>query len=863
MYNLSTLTQSLPNIDHPELVSQGFALWMVWENELPQSVPETLMSFGGWKLSSNQNQSLWVFMSKDVLFACARIFKWFNKEDIRLSMRVFPVKVNIGQGLSHSIGVEDKIFKTTISRPSDFEIHMHARLKEEGLGIHSLKFEAPQSSFMPYLDHWFMFKASESFSFSSSLNWKFILKPAENISKQEVKKKWEKQKQDFLVRFLKIGLKVEDAAQGLIISVDGVRKLRSMALDVLSLLQGLKPGKILSCLLVSQTKFMDKSEFYSDKNKSSLDWSQFNADIMYLPLKNVFQLGKGFELTDEGDSSKERNINELVGVRINKELIGEVDQRLEVHMPEDLVKGDFSGCYYCGLKTHRFQTCPSRNIFNLDSSLEQLERLDIKDIASGLEALAGEIKSGKNIDEILRQSSASSQLLRSIFNINYPSQHRCIRLVWRSRGTHWPQGLRQLVSMEESSIWSALENFRMGQIGFAESSARKAGFRKPKDFQPKTLQGFISLEKEDFREAGNFFDEAAALGYTPLQKAYHAYLKARMKEVEGDFAKAQLLYQEALKLAPGMKEASYRQGVCMVKSGYIDQAMGHFANLIREDPLYFNYVLIDPELEDGHSHLMSSFYPLWKKASKDAESVKNLFPKIQKKIASWFDEEGEASKQFIQHLNFLSGFSNIENYAAMVRIVQGARKLFDDISRKIEEEVLLLRKKQSDISSRLKDIKKQVAWFPLGRLFMRRFNRVSAMVMENLRLASEQDLATAKGYKQSRKLTTQAEEQVASLHKKLSSLKVARDGILFVMLMFRSFLWTMIILMTISIIIVPLITYFGMRHDLAWAGSLVEEKALFFQVGMIVTAIFSLAIASVRTVLSFERKKDVFLSNRK
>lgn len=863
MYNLSTLTKSLPKIDHPELVSQGFALWMVWENELPQSVPETLMSFGGWQLSSGQNQSLWVFMSKDVLFACARIFKWFNKEDIKLSMRVFPVKINIGQGLSHSIGVEDKIFKTTISRPSDFEIFMHTRLKEEGLGIHSLKFEAPQSSFMPYLDQWFMFKASENFSFSSSLNWQFIIKPAENISKQEVKKNWEKQKQDFLVRFVKIGLKVEDAAQGLIISVDGIRKLRSMALDVLGLLQGLKPGKVLSCLLICQTKFMDKSEFYSDINKSSLDWSQFRPDIMYLPLKNVFQLGKGFELADEGDSSKERNINELVGVRINKELIGEIDQRLEVYMPEVLAKGEFPACYYCGLKTHRLQSCPSRNIFNLDSSLEQLEKLDIKDIASGLDALADEMKSGKKTDEILRQSSASSQILRAIFNINYPSQHRCIRLVWRSRGTNWPEGLRQLVSMEESSIWGALENFRMGQTGFAESSARKAGFRQPKDFQPKTLQGFISLEKENFREARNFFDEAAALGYTPLQKAYHAYLKARMKEVEEDFSKAQILYQEALKLAPGMKEARYRQGVCMVKSGYIDQAMGHFANLIREDPLYFNYVLIDPELEKDHSHLMSSFYPLWRKASMDAKSVKELLPKIQKKIAAWFDEEGEVSKQFTQHLNFLSGFSNIENYAAMIRIVQGTRKLFDDISRKIEEEVLLLRKKQTDISSRLKDIKKQVAWFPLGRLFMNRFNRVSAMVVENLRLASEQDLATARGYRQSKRLTMQAEEQIASLHKKLSSLKMARDGVLFVMLMFRSFLWTMIILMTLSIVIVPLITYLGMRHDLAWTGSIIEEKALFFQVGMIVTAIFSLAIASVRTVLNFERKKDVFLSKRK
>lgn len=863
MYNLSTLTQSLSKLDHPELVSKGFAVWIVWENELPQSVPETLMSFGGWQLSSCQNQSLWVFMSKDVLFACARIFQWFNKEDVKLSMRVFPVKVNIGQGLSYSIGIEEKIFNTTVTRPSDFEIFMHARLKEEGLGIHTLKFEAPQSSFMPYLDQWFIFKASESFSFSSSLKWNFILKPAEKISMQKVKNKWEKQKQDLLVRFVKIGLKIEDSAQGLIISVDGIRKLRSMALDVLSLLQGLKPGKILSCLLVCQTKSMDKSEFYSDTSKSSLDWSQFKPDIMYLPLKDVFQLGKGFELADEGDASRERNINELVGVRINKELMGEIDQRLEVYMPEVLAEGEFPACYYCGLKTHRLQSCPSRNIFNLDSSLEQLEKFDIKDIASGLEALANEIKSGKKTDEILRQSSVSSQILRAIFNINYPSQHRCIRLVWRSRGTHWPEGLRQLVSMEESSIWSALENFRMGQTGFAESSARKAGFRQPKDFQPKTLQGFISLEKENFREARNFFDEAAALGYTPLQKAYHAYLKARMKEVEEDFSKAQILYQEALKLAPAMKEARYRQGVCMVKSGYIDQATGHFDSLIREDPLYFNYVLIDPELEKGHSHLMSSFYPLWSKASKDARRVKELLPKIQKKITGWFDEEGEVSRQFKQHLNFLSGFADIENYAAMVRMVQGTRKLFDDISRKIEEEVLLLRKKQTDINSRLKDIKKQVSWFPLGRLLMNRFNRVSAMVVENLKLADEQDLSTANGYRQSKQLTTQAEEQIASLHKKLSTLKITRDGILFVMLMFRSFLWTMIILMTLSIIIVPLVTYLGVRYELAWAGSLIEERTLFFQVGMIVTAILSLAIASVRTVLNFERKKDVFLNKRK
>ncbi|WP_045216219.1 tetratricopeptide repeat protein [Desulfonatronovibrio magnus] len=860
MYKLSSLLSQLPQIPHPQLISQGYGVWIIWEHELPDSIPETLRSYGGWQVAQSGRQALWVFNSREVLFACAQIYKWFCQEGIKLSLLVFPVKIFITSGLEHSLVVDDKIYEINVGRLVEFEVWMHVRLKEAALGYYGLKFEAPTSSFMPYSGQWFILKVGESSSFTTELNWLFIVKPAAASSVAGSTKNWEQQKKQLISDAHRDGFSVDDKGEYLSIEIEGIRQLKSWVILVLSVFQELKPGKIIACHLVCLELKKNKKTFWSP-DKLGLDWAQASPDTLYIPLKHVFQLGHGFEIVDE-NISREKSINAFVGLKIDINLIGDIEQRIDVFMPESLTKGNHDHCFYCGLRLHKLQTCPSRNMFTLDQVWDQLAKLNLADLSEALEQLGREIESGVNPEEILRKTSSVGLIMRAILVINYPAQHRTIRMVWRSRGRDWPEALRQLSNLEENPVWSALENFRMRQIGVAEASAKKIFVRYSRDFQPKNLLGFIALEKENEKEAVTYFDEAIALSYTPLQKAWHTYLKARMKEVQNDLGAAQSLYQDALKAAPGMNEARYRQGVCMVKAGHIDQALAHMGKLIRDDPVYFTHVIIDPELFKGHAHFMSGLHSFWQSSLKESQEAEDFFPKLENKINNWFGSDHPAGRRFLQRLEFLRQFSGIDNYAARIKIIKGVRELSNDISHMIEQEVLRVKKETKALWERLKRIKNKVSWFPLMRIFMGKFNRVYTSCANNLKKAGKTDPGKASGFRQIQEYIKLGAENVAVLEKRIAFITTVGDGLFFVLLMFRSFLWTLVIVLLISAAVIPGVVYLGMRTESEWALTFFSQRIDVFNIGLIVISIFSLGWAAVRTVLSFEKKKSAYLRKK-
>ncbi|MFO7727028.1 MAG: tetratricopeptide repeat protein [Desulfonatronovibrio sp.] len=856
MYSLSSLIKQLPEIDQPELVSPAYGVWIIRTDRLPDSIPGTLQSYGGWQAASTDRQSLWIFWSKEVLSACAQINELLGKEDDKLSFQVLPVKIIVGSGLDYSLSIEKQISESEFPEPDDFQIWVHTQIKK-------LSLESPAAFDLSGTGQWLLFKDSKPPSFSRTPAWIYIVKAAKTLTDSRIAGKWDMQKQKLKQDAEKNGLGVRYVGEWLVVYIDGIRQLRTWALESLSVFQGVKKGKYLSCHMLCREIEDKKREQFILAQVSGLNWSQFEPDTLYLPLKNVFQLGTGFKMADAARVSGQRTIHDLAGVRIDRELLGEMEKRLDVFLPAGLTKGSHETCFYCGLKCHKVQACPTRNERTLDAAGEQLEKKGLKEIARALEELGREISSGTALEDIIRQSKTKALVLRAIFAINYPAQHRTIRLVWRSRGSDWPQGLRLLTQVEESRIWSALESLRTGQTGVAGSSARKAGFQYPRDYQPKTLQGFIALEKESHAQAESFFDEAILLGYTPLHKAWHLYLKARIKEVENNFARAQLLYQEALKAAPQMNEARYRQGVCMVKAGHLDQAFGFMTRLIREQPEYFNYILIDPELGNGHGHFMSSLYPLWKKTAREAKSIEELLPKLEKKISAWFDPGLPARESLSGHLDFLRGYSGIENYVARTRIISGCKKLQEDLSKKIEEQILNLKKEQEALQDRLKTVKARVAWFPAADFFMGGFNQKARDAAQILKDAALEDIQTASGFKKARKLADQAEKMIVVLEKKAGSLNTIRDGMLFILIMLKTFLFTFIAGLIVFFIAASGIAYLGTRYDLAWGSMILEQKLDVFQGGIVIVLLFAVGFAAIRTVLVFDRKKQGYLRRKK
>ncbi|MFW5730409.1 MAG: tetratricopeptide repeat protein, partial [Desulfonatronovibrionaceae bacterium] len=731
MQSLSRLIYRMPLLDSPEIVSQAYGLWMIREGELPESVAELLRNSGGWEVAAENKQSLWVFLNREVLFACSHIFNWYRHENIKLSIRVFPVKLNVGRDLNYSLTVDEKILSTTAGRPGKLEIWMHAGLREAAMGIPSLKFELPVTSLFPGLDEWYMFRVSSRTGFKSEFAWLLVIRPARKKD-MTAGDRWARQKERLADEVQKMGLNFEDAADSAFVFIQGVRQFRVWMTHIQAMFQNFSQGRELPCHLVCREHSGKSPAFAVLKQQIELDWNLLQPDVLYLPLKYYFLLGHGFEQAHEIRDSGQRSFMDLVGVRLNKNLISHVDQRIDVNLPQSLA-GDGAPCFYCGLGLHRPARCPTRNMFSLDNAQEKLEKLSIKSLDQALKKLAQEISAGRNPDDLVRESSDHALVLRAIFSINYPCQHRTIRLVWRSRGNDWPAGLRKLAEPEESRVLGALESLRLGRTGAALSLARRVSLRNPKDYQPRTLMGIAALEKDNAKEADSYFQEARNLGYTTLHKVVHSFLRGRLAEVNNDTAGAQSFYQEALKLCPGMLEARYRILVCLIKNGHLDHALGKLKKLIHQEPGFFNLVLIDPELKGAHAQLMVSLNSLWKKSGEDADQAARQFAALDKKIKAWFLPDSESRARFAQRLDFLKSFLGIENYAARMRIIRGVGRLMEDISKSIQEEVLGLNTRKNELAGRLDKIRSQLSWFPLAGLVMKKFNKVSARVEQSLK----------------------------------------------------------------------------------------------------------------------------------
>lgn len=861
MHSLARLIDRIPSLDSPEIVSQAFGLWMIRESELPESVTELLRNSGGWEAAVEKNQSLWIFLDREVLFACSHIYNWYSQEKIKLAIRVFPVKLNVDGNLSYSLTVDEKILGTAAARPGQLEIWMHSGLREAAMGLPSLKFDVPVTSMFPGLDDWYIFRVSGQTVLNSEFAWLLVIRPAKRKD-MSAGSKWAKQKERLTREIQKMGMTCEDAADSLFIYITGVRQFRVGLTQIQAIFQNLKKGRELACHLVCRDHSGKKSGFAVLNQKFKLDWNLLNPDVLYLPLKYYFLLGHGFEKAHEIRDSSQKSFMDLVGVRLNKKLVRDVEQRIDVYMPDALAGDSGAPCFYCGLRTHSPARCPTRNMFTLDNAHEKLERLSIKDLAQGLEMLGQEISSGRSPDDLVRQSSDKALILRAIFSINYPCQYRTMRLVWRSRGNDWPSGLRQLAEPEESSVLSALENLRMGRTGAALSMARKFSLRNTRDFQPRTLMGVVALEKDNLKEADSYFHEARDLGYTALHKVFHSFLRGRLAEVTGDTVRAQAFYQEALKICPNMKEALYRTLVCMIKEGHLDSSLGKLKKLIHEEPVFFNQVLIDPELEGAHAHLMVSLYSLWKTSGEEVSQAVQHFAALEKKIKAWFPADSESRTVFTERLDFLKKFQGIENYAARMRIVRGVKSLMQEVTKKIQEEVLSLNSRQNQLADRLDKIHGHLSWFPLAGLFMKRFNKVFGRVEENLRTASQTDHGTSAGFQKVQELLTLAEKDMEYLESRLKALMTLRDGIIFIMLMFRTFLWILIVIMGASLVVVPAAVYLGYRYDFALAREVMDQRETAFSWYIMAVAGLSLLAAGISTAARFEKKKAGLLKSR-
>ncbi|MFP4168599.1 MAG: hypothetical protein ACLFSY_07120 [Desulfonatronovibrionaceae bacterium] len=861
MLNISSLLQKIPRIERTDILHSGYASWIVWGKSLPGSIPQTLSSFGGWEVASEEGQVLWFFPNRDILPAWAQISKWMRINPVVIKVAIFPCKLLIGSTLKYSLSLGDE-FSGLQTNPGDsFQVWAHPKLKDVSAGMPGIGFEKPYSSSGAPGRNWLVFNPDEQVNYTPTLSWLFIIDPLGKKKEKEFLDKWRKYREVFAGLAQKLNIKyTTNQKYEYIFHLENIKQLSSWTQNLIDLLNNEKDSEYkVPCLFVG----VEKQDFALSPTvlgRLSVDWGQLEPDFLYLPLQSIYQLGDRVRPVSSRTGVEGKKITDLF--QLDAASGDQTGRRaLEVYLPSALVSGKYGHCFYCGLKEHPPAKCPTRSLMSPQPEVwSSLEQMNLDQIAAGLEQIGQDLAAGKGIGDLQGSGENSGRLTQGILELNCLSQLRMLRQILRSRGQRWPEGLRSVAENEDPALRTALENLRMGEHGFAAKRLKEAVLRSGKNYQPRTLQGFLAMEEGRSKEALNYWVEAESLSYTPLQRGYHVYLRGRMYEVDEDIENALQTYAEALKISPDMVEARYRQGVCLVKLGFPDQALGVLTAIMENSPEVFLKALIDPELGRGHLHLLSGFYDVWDQARKRATQAAKSLDELKGRVEKWFDANHPAREEFLRRLKKTAELKQWDNYTAVRRLSLETIQLQKDINKRIDQGIFELKKKRDWMLKELHRVEREYSWFPFQHFFLRRTNRLFNDCALRLNNFGDLSLESPDGFRQGYIYIQEAEEILDELRRNLVVVSKFRDIFLFSFFLLKRFLVIETLALIFGVVVFPLAVFLGMKSGQSWAHSLFAQRWEAQKLGLLIISIVSLGIAAVLTTLRFERDRDKYLN---
>lgn len=866
MYNLSSLLKSLPKINRSRMVVSGWALWVVWPETLNQAVGHTLKDYGGLCMAEENNQSIWWFPSAEVLRAVARLQVWSRMGKSALFFEIIPVTFMVGYGLEVSMSVPAELVNQKVPVPDSFEVWVHSKLENDVRAIPGLSLKEGNPDPGMSSTNWKLLEADQSLDYETARGWYFIIKPLGRMQEKDSVLNWRaffKEIQDLLQR-LRIKYIADETEWFVIFPVESMRMLRTVCKELLDLTSTIKADPEKTYWPSVMAAIQQKGLPFTNElpRKFNLDWTKLAPDFPHLQYRDALLMTEWFNVNELRFSSDHDTMDSWCNISLKAGSQEEVGS-MEVALPRKLLMGEGDGCFYCGLRSHAAAQCPSRSLRGFkESPWGQLAALDLDEINKGVEKL-DEImdgEGGRSVEDLLMVGKGVPEtIVRAIFAINSPAQYRTLQLVWRSRGKDWPTGLRQLAPSEGKLIWKALKIVLDGELEEAEVTLKQAGLKYSRSYQPPSLRGFVAVEMEDFHQGHFYWQESERLSYTPLQRGYFQYLQARAKEVEGEVNEAAGLYREAHETSPQWLDPLYRHAVCLVKMGFIGQALDVFYELVDKDANMFNRLLVDPELDRGRIHLMSALWEKWKKAENDFKEDKERLDKLTSDLGNWFETDHEFYDKGHQRIEELQQMANKRNFVSFKMLAKGLQDLTDDLSKEVDLEIDRMRERIKEYQSRLTEVQKEASWFPFPRL-LREFNREFNSCVERINWINSQHLKSAEVFRRAQRYMLEIDENLSSLIGRLVTLRIIRDGTLFTLILGRNFIWFELIGLGLALLAIPAFLWFTKGMEGNWLVDIVTKQKWEVQKALVlILSILALALASIKSALSFEkRKRELF-----
>lgn len=867
---LSELMKRLPLVKNVHMSSQGFSLWICWDGELDNAVPQALQDYGGMSVVGDRNQSLWFFFSSDVFLSLAKLAVWAKFHPLPITVQVFPSKLLLSVRREISLSIELSLTNQEVLAPQSLEVWVHPKAKEAAGIIPGITYTSSRDLQGIAPVKWEILEADPRLPYVSSQGWYILIHPVGNPLDKLFQVGWRTMYEaiEKIIQANKIKYNLHD--NYLMLSIDNLRQFRVLVRDIL---QCIRESKVQDTYWPCVYVAIDKKglNFTNDlPTKVGIKWDNLIPDVPYLTYRNAFLLGEDFKITDLNFSSSHVSMDSWCAVELieNSKFTNEI---VPILMPEQLVSGENPGCFYCGSKNHLSPQCPTRTMsLSTQNVWNDLAEMNIEMMNEGFQLIEQEVKGENFIDGyeniLCRENTLEQRLLKAIFEITLFLQVRSISNIWSATGRELPQSgdiFSSKTSKDDSPVWGLLKQFRKIQaselLSF-EKDVLSAINRAPRDFRLRTLHGFIAVEKGDLSQAQTIWKEAESLASSGLHQAWHMLLQARALEMQGRFSESIEVYQSVLRLYPSWLEAEYRQIVCHVKMGFAEQIQPKIFNLIVQDPLFFNRFFIDPELDRGYLSILNELYSLMEEKKKLAGDEKIKAEKLLIELDEWFPKDHVIANSFRQRLIELINHLSLNTYVSFLSIVQTRPIIEDDITKQIKHEIKTLKRVFKSYLKKLETIRDEAAWFPFPKIlveFNKNFNECATI----LNWAFTSNFNEAEVFKKARGYVPLLQECLEALEQRLKFLQVVRDVTLFILILGKTFFWIEIIGLLLCATSIPLIAVFGNKVGLGWLSILIKEEQWGLQkVLLLIISSIAIGISAIHTTLVFQRKRDQLIA---
>ena len=869
MQVIQSILSSQPRVSTKVLSTGGLCVWICWSKGKEARVVTMLEESGGLEIANTGTQSLWFFFGVEVtLYALAKLDIWGKQFSTGLTSFTFPGDLVVGPDRTLTVEIDAEYQNMTTGDPQSIVyIFTHPALWPYATSMPGISFYDMTILEKQGLFGWKMITADRRLPFSAEHGWFAFLHPVGNPLDKNYQKGWGKIFANIEPLLQDSKLKYALQSGFLSVSIANIEQLRAWVEQILIIFDDIREHHqdiYWPCLSVIVDK--NNLNFTTDLHeKLDIDWGSLCPDHPYLNYKNGFLLGQNFTIHDLHYSSQPTNIEALCTVSLKSLDVN--NSTIRPLIAKVLAPSNNTACFYCGSGTHSGAECPTKQLEPLDPDFwHHFDDFDFGEINASYQTIDAEVNAHgiEAYANIIAHKDATARLLQATFAINSACQVPNIARIWQITSRDMDE-IPEKTNPQKEPVWAILK--RLSQetqdLNAIERDCLNQIAKNPKNWHLRCIYGFITMERGDYEKAAIAWREAESLCTTTTHQAWIKFLIARLREIQGFHLDASESYKHIKSLLPAWQELDYRILVCQVKMGFGQNTAKHLETELGTNPEIFHKVLVDPELARGHSQILLRIFPIW-------ENAYNLFlidrkglEELLQTLTDWFDEDENPVLYYGSKIRTLLGIGPIKNFLLFMEFAEFKPRFETDLIRIINKGVAELKQGYEKCLNQVEFIRDEMNWFYFQRVLVD-FNTTFNDCARLLNWAFVSNFNDVAIFKEALQKLPELQGFVDKLRGKLTRLRVVRDITLFALLMLKTFFKTATFLVGLSILGIFVLLFYGDSFNMSWFQDII--KANFWEllkVVLSITLMLSLGLASLKTTVLFESKRNKLLEAAK